>query len=95
MCIYIVTVLGHGLDGVPSDYNGSGLKLVIGNKSQNEVLRYLCRATTECGVCGSECAPASPCAAYPALPSRAFIFLSSGHNSQDVLQANCGLNVKL
>lgn len=41
LCIYIVTILGSVLDGAPSDYNYSDLKLVIYNKSENEVLRYL------------------------------------------------------
>jgi hypothetical protein len=41
LCIYTVTILGDVSDGVSSDDNESDLKLVIGNKNENEALSYL------------------------------------------------------
>lgn len=38
---------GPCFSSVSSDYNESDLKLVIGNKNENEVLSYLCRTTIE------------------------------------------------
>lgn len=40
LCIYIIIAWGNVLDGVPSDYISSDLKVVICNKSKIEFLRY-------------------------------------------------------